>query len=62
MSSGIKIAWVLTPAALMLFGCGETRELTFYMQKDAGGSSSGVYYCRLQAGEFNQTRKVLLQK
>jgi hypothetical protein len=27
---------------------------------DASGMSSGIYYCRLQAGEFIQTRKMLL--
>ncbi len=29
---------------------------------DAGPFSSGVYFCRLQAGEFSQTRRLMLVK
>ncbi len=29
---------------------------------DAGNFGSGVYFCRLQAGEFTQTRKLLLMR
>jgi len=29
---------------------------------DASSFSSGIYFCRLQAGEFVQTRKMILLK
>jgi len=34
----------------------------FEVQWDASDYASGVYFCRLRAGGFNQTRKLLLQK
>jgi hypothetical protein len=39
----------------------EVRESgTHRIRWDAGGLSSGVYFCRMQAGVFSATRKVLL--
>jgi len=32
------------------------------VQFDASGLTSGVYFYRLQSGEFTQTRKLLLMK
>jgi hypothetical protein len=35
---------------------------TYSRQWNAGTLPSGVYFCRLQAGSFNQTQKLILQK
>jgi len=35
---------------------------TFSVSWDAAGFSSGIYFCRLQAGEYEQARKLLLLK
>ena len=35
---------------------------TYTVEWDAGGMPSGVYFCRLEAGNFVQSRKMLLLK
>jgi hypothetical protein len=35
---------------------------SYAVQWNAGGASSGVYYCRLQAGSFVRTQKLVLQR
>jgi glycosidase len=41
---------------------GEQPPGTYTASWDAGSSASGVYFCRLQAGTFNRTVKMILQR
>lgn len=34
----------------------------YSVQWDAGGQSSGIYYCRLQSGKYSEVRKMILLK
>jgi hypothetical protein len=41
---------------------GEQRPGTHSVQWDASGFSSGTYFCRMEAGQFHKTLKLVLMK
>jgi hypothetical protein len=58
----LKIYNILGQEVATLIHSREMDEGMYEVPFDANGLSSGVYFYRLQAGEFSATKKLLLMK
>jgi hypothetical protein len=57
----LKVYDVLGQLVATLFD-GEKERGTYTLTWDAGGASSGIYYCRMSTGSFTQTVKMIVTK